>query len=538
MAGFSGCKRRLGALGQRCWTWGWQGAAVGLLGALAALGFRPLALWPAMMLGVAALVWLVCRARTWREAGLIGWVWGVGHFSAGNSWIATAFTYQAKMPAALGGIAVVLLSLYLALFPALAAVGAWGLRRDARALVPGFAGCWIISEWLRSWLFTGFAWNPLGVALLGDEAHAGLAALTPWIGTYGLSGLAALLAALVALGGRALVDGEWRPGIALVAAPMVLVGVAMVWPGAGPQAQGHIAYTLIQPNIAQSDLDDPAHFEAQFEQSALLSWPRHADEHRLLLWPESGVPDYMRDGYPAWYYESTFAGDPDLARMRLGRVAGARGVLLTGSVDLDIKGQEAVGGQNVVTALDGQGRIVGSYAKAHLVPYGEYLPMRSILKPLGLARLVPGEIDFRAGPGPRTIDLGDLGKAGIQICYEIIFSGQVVDRDHRPDYIVNPSNDGWFGAWGPPQHLAQARLRAIEEGLPVLRSTTNGVSAVVDADGLVRHWAPRGVAARFDGMVPPAHAPTLFARAGNIVPLGLALVLLVASALVLWRRRV
>lgn len=538
MAGFSGYERRLRAFGQRCWRWVWQGGLIALAGALAALGFQPLALWPAMLLGTGLLVWLAGRAATWRGAALVGWVWGIGHFSTGNSWIATAFTYQAKMPAFLGGIAVVLLSLYLAVFPALAAVGAWALRRDPRAMVPGFAACWIISEWLRSWLFTGFAWNPLGVALLGDEAHAGLAALTPWIGTYGLSGLAALLSALVAVGGQSLIDGNrWRAA-ALVAAPMALVGGAMVWPGAPQPVQGHIAYTLVQPNISQPDLNDPAHFEAQFEQSAVLSWPRHPDDHRLLLWPESGVPDYMRDGYPAWYYESTFAGDPDLARMRLGRVAGVRGVLLTGSVDLDIKGQEAVGGQNVVTALDGQGRIVGSYAKAHLVPYGEYLPMRGLLEPLGLARLVPGDIDFRAGPGPRNIDLGDLGKAGIQICYEIIFSGQVVDRSHRPDYIFNPSNDGWFGAWGPPQHLAQARLRAIEEGLPVLRSTTNGVSAVVDADGIVRHWAPRGVAARFDGMVPPAHAPTLFAREGNNLPLGLALVLLVASTLVLWRRRV
>jgi len=311
-----------------------------------------------------------------------------------------------------------------------------------------------------------------------------------------------------------------------------------VWPGPAPRQDGHIAYTLVQPNIDQRDLDDPAHFEAQFEQTARLSWPRHPQDHRLLLWPESGVPDYLRDRYPAYMYQNTFYGDPALARRRLGRVAGARGLLLTGSVDVDIQGEEAVSGRNVVTALDGQGRIVGSYAKAHLVPYGEYLPMRAILEPMGLARLVPGEIDFRAGPGPRTVDLGDLGQAGMQICYEIIFSGQVVDRAHRPDYIVNPSNDGWFGDWGPPQHLAQARLRAIEEGLPVLRSTTNGVSAVVDADGILRHAAPRGVTARFDGLVPPAHAPTPFAQVGNILPLGLALVLLGASALVLRRRRV
>lgn len=535
---FSRYERRLRAFGQWCWAWGWRVALILALGAVGALGFRPLALWPATLLGVGALVWLTRRVQSVRWAGFVGWLWGVGHFSAGNSWIATAFTYQAKMPQALGGVAVVLLSLYLALFPALAAAGAWFFRRDARAMVPAFAGLWIVTEWGRSWLFTGFAWNPLGVALLGDDLHPGLAVLAPWLGTYGLSGLMAGLAAVAAVGAQALAGADRCRGAALIAGPVVLVGGAVVWPMTAQRPEGHIAYTLVQPNISQEDLNDPSHFEAQFEQTARLSMPRHPGDRRLLLWPESGVPDYMRDGYPAWLYQNTFYGDPWLARLRLGRVAGGRGLLLTGSVDVDIKDQMEVGGQNVITVLNGEGHIVGSYAKAHLVPYGEYLPMRPLLERIGLARLVPGDIDFRAGPGPRTVDLGDLGKAGMQICYEIIFSGQVVDRAHRPDYIVNPSNDGWFGDWGPPQHLAQARLRAIEEGLPVLRSTTNGVSAVVDADGIVRHSAPRGVAARFDGFVPPAHAPTLFARSGNILPLGLALVLLAASALVLWRRRV
>jgi apolipoprotein N-acyltransferase len=125
----------------------------------------------------------------------------------------------------------------------------------------------------------------------------------------------------------------------------------------------------------------------------------------------------------------------------------------------------------------------------------------------------------------------------VQICYEIVFSGEVVDPRVRPDFIFNPSNDGWFGAWGPPQHLAQARLRAIEEGLPVLRSTTNGISAVIDANGLVRASIPRHRAGRIDGRIPPPEAPTLFARLGNALPLGLALVLLVACTVALRRER-
>jgi apolipoprotein N-acyltransferase len=257
-----------------------------------------------------------------------------------------------------------------------------------------------------------------------------------------------------------------------------------------------------------------------------------------VLWPESGVPDYLRDGYPPFlYYETTVGGDPVLARHRIGRVIGPGSLLLTGAIDLEFKGRRPIAARNVISPLTPDGRILGGYAKAHLVPYGEYLPMRWLLEPLGASRLVAGTLDFWPGPGPRTIDFGPWGKAGMQICYEIVFSGEVADRAHRPDYIFNPSNDGWFGAWGPPQHLAQARMRAIEEGLPVLRSTTTGISAVIDADGIVRQFVARHVAGRLDGTVPPAHTPTLFARVGNMLPLGWAVFLLVLSVIALRRAR-
>jgi apolipoprotein N-acyltransferase len=155
--------------------------------------------------------------------------------------------------------------------------------------------------------------------------------------------------------------------------------------------------------------------------------------------------------------------------------------------------------------------------------------------------LVSGSLDFLSGPGPRTLNFGDpahggWGRIGVQICYEIVFSGEVIDRAHRPDFLFNPSNDGWFGVSGPPQHLAQARLRAIEEGMPILRSTTTGISAVIDANGGVRAFVAPHRADRIDSLVPPVHAPTLFARFGNQVALGWAVVLL-AIALVATRRR-
>ena len=506
--------------------------AAPVLGALAACGFQPLALWPLTLLAFAGLIHLIGGAGTWRQAALIGWLFGVGHFTLGNNWIATAFTYQANMPAWLGWIAVFLLALYLAVYPLLAALGGWWLgRRSQVALIAGFAGCWTIGEWLRAWVFTGFAWNPLGMTALGSFTRPGLAAISPWLGTYALSAVVVLLAGLW-LAALRRPWRDWRTAVAVLA-PIV----AFLLPFKGDDTRGRLPFTLVQPNVRQEVLDDPANFENQFQTTAALSVNRREGERRLVLWPESGVPDYLREGYPfSFYRQMTYAADPRAARERIGRAIGANSLLLTGAVDLEVRQGEVVAARNVVTALDERGALPASYAKAHLVPYGEYLPMRGLLEPLGLSRLVPGSLDFWPGPGPGTLDLGAWGKAGIQICYEIVFSGEVVDRRNRPDYLFNPSNDGWFGSWGPPQHLAQARMRAIEEGLPVLRATTTGISAVIDANGVVRDHIPRHIAGRIDGIMPPPKSPTWFARLGNVLPLAWAVVLIVLS-LVASRRR-
>ena len=500
------------------------------LGGISACGFEPLHLWPLTLGALVLLLVLAERAASPRQVALLGWLFGLAHFTIGNTWIATAFTYQAAMPVWLGGIAVVGLAAYLAVYPMLALLAARLIARGGGgALVLAFAATWIVTEWMRAWVFTGFVWNPLGIVLLGGFDSPGWAWMSKGVGTYGLSGLAVLVAGALR---------HWRVfGRVPVLAGGAVLAAGMVWPGAQP-AEGPVAYSLVQPDIRQEVLNDPAHYEANFVRTAKLSQPGTRGDKRLVLWPESGVPDYLEDGYPDWVYRgNTYASDPAIARERIGRVIGPGALLLTGAVDLEIEDGEPVAARNVVTALDDTGAIRGSYAKAHLVPYGEYLPLRWLLEPLGLSRLVPGALDFWPGPGPRTMVLGDWGRAGIQICYEIVFSGEVVDRANRPDYIFNPSNDGWFGAWGPPQHLAQARLRAIEEGLPVLRATTTGISAVIGPNGVVAAHIPRHVARRIDGRVPLAEAPTPFARWGNMLPLVLAAGLLVLSLVAIRRKR-
>ena len=505
-----------------------------LLGAVSAFGFEPWALWPLTLIACAALIPLLQAAPTRKQALLLGWCFGLGQFAIGLNWIATAFTYQSAMPVWLGWLAVVLVACYLAVYPALATLAAWHARASDAALVLALAGSWIVAEWLRSWVFTGFPWNPLGAVLVGPFEQPGAARALPWLGTFALSGLAIVLAGLWQIGlGRYRTD---RRALVLLALPLLVqLGPTLLPPARGPSSA--VPFALIQPNIAQDQINDPGRFPDNFTRLATLVPPTAAGPGALLLWPESGVSDYLRSGYPADYYLDTFGADPALARARLGKVVGPARLLLTGTVDLELRGGRAYGARNAVTSIDGGGALTASYAKAHLVPYGEYLPLRAWLTPLGLNRLVPGDFDFLPGPGPETLDLGKFGKAGVQICYEIVFPGHVIDAAHRPDYLFNPSNDGWFGSWGPPQHLAQARMRALEEGVPVLRSTTTGISAVIDANGVVRQSVPLHSAGVLLGLIPQAHEPTLFARLGNILSLGWAMLLLAASLVALRPRR-
>ncbi|HSJ78134.1 MAG TPA: apolipoprotein N-acyltransferase, partial [Erythrobacter sp.] len=491
----------------------------------AACAYPPLHLWPLGLAALAGFVWLLHTAPTWQSALWRGWWFGWAHLTLANNWIATAFTHQAKMPEVLGWAAVPLLCIYLALYPAAAALAAHLIARRQPLWAFGFvlAGAWIVTEWLRGWLFTGYPWPPVGLMLLGSWDTPGLARLLPWMGTYALSGVAVLLGCgvLAAITRRRATD---------LIVPLVPLAAIMLVP-VTPSSDSERRYTLVQPYLPQSEINDPSKFEEHFARIATLTNPGR-DVSRIVLWPESAIPDYLEDGYPERFYQQMTAGaDPEFARKRIGGIIGPQSTLLSGVVNLDIGTREdgslgAVSARNSVIALDGEGTINGSYAKSHLVPYGEYLPMRTILEPLGLSRLVAGAIDYEPGPGPRTLDLGVHGKAGIQICYEIVFSGAVADKSDRPDYIFNPSNDGWFGTWGPPQHLAQARMRALEEGLPVLRSTTTGISAVIDANGIVRGSIARGKADKLEGFVPPAHPPTLFARFGHWLTLGWALVLI------------
>ena len=492
-------------------------------GVASACGFAPLKLWPVTLAAFALLMWLIGHAPSLRSALARGYWFGVGNFVLGLNWIATAFTYQSAMPVWLGWVAVVLLSLYLAVYPAMAAGLAWRYgRADRLRLVLVFAPAWIVTEWLRATMFTGFAWNPVGVSLLPTP----IAHLATLVGTYGLSGITVLIAGSVLL----LAERALRPGLILAGSVAAAALLAPLASGETLPSPG-VPLRIVQPNIGQQDKWREDFQARNFAILQRLSRTRD-DRPRLLLWPEAAVTDPLEN-------ELVFLRFVNAARelrKEVGSLLGERDLLMTGGVTWRAKdGVEVTSATNSVFVMNALGGILGRYDKAHLVPYGEYLPARPILSRLGLSRLAPGSVDFDSGPGPQSIDLPLVGRVGFQLCYEIIFSGEVVDRDNRPRFLFNPSNDAWFGRWGPPQHLAQARLRALEEGLPVLRSTPTGISAVIDAEGRLLHSLPWRTAGVIDAELPAPKPPTLFARVGNLLPFLFAL-LLVAIAIAVRRK--
>lgn len=493
-------------------------------GLTSALGFAPLQWWPVTLAAFALWLWLVHRAPTLKAALWRSWLFGVAHFTIGNNWIQHAFDFQDRMPPALGYVAVVGLALYLAIYPMLAGGIAWKLGRCGDRPDLGFVlvagAAWIGTEYLRAIVFTGYAWNPIAVIWVPTP----LRALAAYTGTYALSGLTVVASALLLLP-----RPKIRAGVIVALALLMLVPGQMA--PTPPATDTTPRVRVIQPNFPQevvrSEGYDQRLLDTQIELSGI---PGRAP--RLIVWPEGTVNFYLEDGYPPEWYSQP----PALLRARIASTLGPRDAALVGGTALffGANGQVSDAG-NSVFAITPDTRIVGRYDKAHLVPGGEYLPMRSILQPLGLSRLVMGDIDFRPGPGPATLALTGFGPIGMQICYEIIFSGQVVDRTHRPALLFNPSNDAWFGRWGPPQHLAQARLRAAEEGLPILRSTPTGISAVIDATGGLVASIPPGQAGAIEVPIPAPRAPTLFARVGNWMAL-LAIVLLFGLAIAIRRR--
>jgi apolipoprotein N-acyltransferase len=496
-----------------------------LLGVLAAVALPPFYATPLIVPAFTGLVWLYDGVETRRAAFALGWWFGFGFFLAGLYWVGISMTVDLArfgwmIPFATGG-----LSGGLALFTGAAL---W-LLKLSRVQGPGrvfaLAAAWTAAEWLRGHVLTGFPWNLIGYTWTVADAPIQFASV---VGIYGLSLVTVVIGALpAALGGPGAARRPWRPIGAAAALTIALWGGGAIrLAGASDATVPGVVLRLVQPNIAQEDKWQPERVRENLATAVRLSVAPGYDKITDIVWPETSIgPFYL-------------AEDPGL-RTALAQIVPKDGLLLTGSLRrAPAEGGRAPDGSpyryyNSLEVLDHQGGIVASFDKFHLVPFGEYVPLRGILP---IDKLTPGRGDFSAGPGPRTLTLPRLPSVSPLICYEAIFPGEVVDPAHPPDWLLNVTNDAWFGdSSGPYQHFESARLRAVEEGLPLVRAANTGISGVIDSYGRVVARLGLGKIGVVDSALPDKlPGTTAFARFGD---LGFALLLGLALGLAFgWRR--
>jgi apolipoprotein N-acyltransferase len=509
----------VGGMAGRCQDWflrrgRWmRRLSLMILGAVASLAFAPVNALPCFAVGMVGLIWAAETAQRRRDAFAIGWWWGFGHFLAGVFWIANSFLIDPlqfgwMVPPVIAG-----LSAYLALFPALAVALAW--RRDwpplARILI--LAVSWPLAEWLRGHLMTGFPWNL--AAYVWGVSDPMIQSTALW-GSWGLSLVTLLLCGLLSLMGRGDRRGNLKAGLTFLVLLLALYGFGAWRLGTATVADTGIMLRLVQGNISQIEKLTGAHREQHVAQHLRLSIATPGLERvKAVIWPETAATFFL-DRLPDWRQYVAAAAPPG-------------GYVITG----DLRGDPPTGDPerywNSLAVLEPSGRIVAAADKFHLVPLGEYVPLRDLLGGI-VGKLTAGAGDFSAGPGPVTVRVPDLPPFSPLICYEVIFPGAVLDANDRPEWLLNVTNDGWFGnSPGPYQHLASARFRAVEEGLPLARAANTGITAMIDPYGRVVASLPLGQEGVLDTALPQALHLTLFARFGVAIPISLAVLLLITA---------
>jgi len=486
-----------------------------VLGVAAAAALPPVDLTPVLAVVFPGLLWLDDGSAGPGASFRLGWVFGFGFFLAGLYWIAAALFVDIDrfwwlVPFAAAGLpAGFAVYIGLALFST--ALAARYLRLPATARVFAFAIAWSAAEWVRGHALTGLPWNLIGYAWSGGFPGA-LAVLqsVAWAGIYGLSFATVLAFSLLALLGSPLAAPmsaarRWTPAIAaglLILIPAIAGAIRLE---TMPTVLTGTWLRLVQPSIPQTLKWQPAAAQANFRRLLDLSAVPATHPLAAVLWPEAAAPFLL--------------GRDEAARRAIAAIVPQGGYLITGALRANPPPAPIAKVWNSIEALNQGGDIVARYDKAHLVPFGEYVPLRHLLP---FKKITAGTVDLSAGPGPLTIALPRLAPFAALICYEAIFPGAIVDESDRPAWLLNVTDDAWYGrSSGPFQHFAIARTRAIEEGLPLVRVANNGISAVIDAAGRVLARTDLDAIGYVDAALPAPAAPTLYARAGNWMLLAL-----------------
>ena len=504
-----------------------------LAGAASTLALPPLEVWPALFLTFPVIVWTIDGATgRWNgvaAAAAAGWCFGFGYFLCGLYWVGSAFLVDADIFGWMMPFAVTALPAGLALFTAFGFALARLLWTRGALRILTLAAALTLAEWLRGHVLTGFPWNAFGYALAGPLVLAQGAAL---VGLWGLTFIAVSVFASPATLADDRADTP-RPWLAPAAAIAVLAGLAIYGTArlsATPtQFVAGVHLRIMQPNIPQDQrFNYSAKADVMGRYLALSSRRAVPPAAGLagvthLIWPESAFPFFL-------------TREPD-ALAAIAELLPPGTVLITGAAryaEAESKPRR-IRAFNSVYVIDHEGIIRATYDKIHLVPFGEFLPLRSLLERLGLEQLVRVPGGFLAGARRDSIATPGAPSFVPLVCYEIIFPQDAVPQGERPGWLLNVTNDGWFGASaGPFQHLLQARMRAIEEGLPLVRAANTGISAVVDPLGRIVAALPLASEGVLDAKLPERMAAPLYALTGDRVVAAIVCVIMIFA---LWRRR-
>jgi apolipoprotein N-acyltransferase len=509
-------------------AWGWRRAAIACLaGAASTLAMAPINFWPVLFVTFPPLVWLIDGAVAGRWGGvgaafLTGWWFGLGYFLAGLYWVGYAFLVDAKTFGWLLPVAVTILPAGLALFTGFGVALARSLWTPGPLRVLTLAAALTCSEWLRGHVLTGFPWNTFGYALTSPLA---LAQSTSVLGIWGLTFITVAVFASPALLADEVKGRRWAPvlGAVAVLAALALFGAVRLALNPTETVDG-VRLRIMQPNLQQ---DVKFNYGAKnevmrryVELSERVTGPGAGlGDVTVLVWPESAFPFFL-------------TREPD-ALAAIAKMLPATTVLITGAARAaePVPGVQGLRAYNSIYVIDHNGSILSIYDKLHLVPFGEYLPFQNYLERIGLMQLTKVQGGFLAGERRRRIAVPGAPEMLPLLCYEVIFPGEAVPRGERPGWLLNLTNDAWFGiSSGPYQHLQQARVLAIEEGLPLVRAANSGVSAVVDPFGRIVRSLPLGSEGVLDTALPRPIAATIYARIGDL-GLWLVVALIFASAL-------
>ena len=505
---------------------GWRRYGLAFLFGLAAVAaLPPVDLTPLLVVAFAGLLWLDGGSPGPGASFRLGYTFGFGFFLGGLYWIAGALFVDIASFWWLVPIAGVGLPAAFAIYAGLALLAVnlatSYLRLPGTARVFAFAIAWTAAEWARGHAFTGLPWNLIGSTWAGGFPGAiAMLQTVAWVGIYGLSFVTVLVASLPALLGASFLAPPsfargWAPAI-LAALLIVLLSVSgAVRLEHSPSISTGIWLRIVQPAIPQMMKWEPTAAESNFRRLLDLSAAPALHPIAAVIWPEAATPFLLeRDAKH---------------RQRIAAVAPKQSYVITGALRGNPPPGPVVQIWNSLEAVNPDGEIVAHYDKAHLVPFGEYVPLREVLP---FKKITAGTTDLSAGPGPRTITLPGLPPFAPLICYEAIFPSAIVDEEERPAWILNVTNDAWYGhSSGPFQHLASARTRSVEEGLPMIRVANNGISAVIDAAGRVPARVNLDTIGYADVVLPAAGGRTLYARAGDWTLLALLLLAALPVAL-------